>query len=146
MPCFHLSLSARGHVPSLATIMTRECSASLIPGSNKRIKPFSTTPSTASGRRRPRCDSTGEKGAWAGRSRGARGGSEAICSSSARRATLRLSSAGGKHRMSPLYPLRLRRYLNRSAYPKRPGIPSSRSFRIEVNPNDLNAKRLGELL
>jgi hypothetical protein len=84
-----------GQAPSVATIITRECSSSLTAGSSDRIKPFSTIHTTASGRRqRPRCDSTDEKGASADKSRSARGGSAAICSSSAHRAALRLSSAG----------------------------------------------------
>jgi hypothetical protein len=44
--------SPAGHVPSVATIITRERSGSFTAGSRGRTKPFSTTPATARGRRR----------------------------------------------------------------------------------------------
>ncbi len=82
-------------VPSAATMMTRERSASFTAGSRGRTRPFSTMPATATGRRcRARCASTGNGAASGASGNGASCGSEAIRSSSAWRCGLRRSGAG----------------------------------------------------
>jgi len=81
-------------VASEVTMITRECSGSFTVGSKGRTNPFSTTPATARGRRRPiRCISIGDGDAFAGNSSGGSGSSAAISSSRDRRDGLRWSDS-----------------------------------------------------
>src|SRR5271157_3382418 len=90
--CTHiLRLAQEG---SAATTITRDCSGSLTRGSSRRTNLFSTTPTTATGRRWRRCVSKGRgcsSGGMAGRGRC---GSEATCSSRALRRSLLRSGWG----------------------------------------------------
>ena len=75
-------------------MMTRERSGNFTAGSMGRTKPFSTTPSTAMGRRRRRWASAGDGIASGGSSRGASCGSAASCSSRESRSGVWASTIG----------------------------------------------------
>lgn len=83
--------NAQHHAASGATMMTRACSGSRMDESSGRTTPFSTTPSTATGRRRilDRCDSTGSTVPFSAPTIGGSGVSAAIFSSRARRSAVR---------------------------------------------------------
>src|SRR5271166_1756407 len=90
--CTHiLRLAQEG---SAATTITRDCSGSLTRGSSRRTRPFSTTPTTATGWRWRRCPSRGRGCSPGGMTGWGRCGSEASCSSRALRRSLLRSGWG----------------------------------------------------
>ena len=127
---------------SEATMMTLDPSGSLTAGSRGRSKPFSTMPATANGRLRcPRCASIGDATASGGKSRGASGGSAAICSSRARRSALRRSAPGVVVAHSSQYAVRTKEAEKESGPPLFPREPKTRSPDPFLRPVKLNRQR-----
>jgi hypothetical protein len=92
--CMTLKHWLPGQDGSEATMMTRDCSGNLTSGSRRRTNPFSTTPTTATGRGCRACASMGRGWSLGEMPGSGRCGSEANCSSRALRRSLLRSRSG----------------------------------------------------